>query len=46
MQVQQMNGKWVEIGDLDIPGEKCFLKQKLSADFSELLVYDVGKTHH
>lgn len=46
MQVQQMNGKWVEIGDLDIPGEKCFLKQKLFADFSEVLVYDVGKTHH
>ena len=46
MQVQQMNGKWVEIGDLDIPGEKWFLKQKLFADFSEVLVYDVGKTHH
>lgn len=41
-----MNWNWVETSDLEIPGEKCFLEQKLSADFSEVLVYDVGKTHH
>ena len=41
-----MNWNWVETSDLEIPREKCFLEQKLSADFSELLVYDVGKTHH
>ena len=41
-----MNGKWVETGDLANPGEKCFLERKHSVDFGEVLVYDVGKTHH
>ena len=40
-----MNWNWVKTSDLEIPGEKCFLEQKLSADFSEVLVNDVGKTN-
>ena len=41
-----MKVKWFETDNLEHPGKKCFLEQKLSVDFGEVLVFDVGKTHH
>ena len=39
-------GEMVETGNLEHHGENCFPEQKLSVDFGEVLVCDVGKTHH